>query len=191
VIPRLEPHWHPLRNAVREVSEANVREWLAEPGSLTQLLVGLCGAEFRVDVRRQGRDYPTPSEARALGLRGRRFCLVREVHLLCGRHPWVFARTVMPYGTLTGRQRRLGRLGTRPLGALLFADPAMEREPPEVGALQPGTSLFHHAVGGLQAERPVWGRRSVYYLGGKPLLVSEFFLPGIPPRDPFRRGNAG
>jgi chorismate lyase len=52
---------------------------------------------------------------------------LREVYLLCDGVPWVYARTAIPRETLTGRHRRLAYLKTRPLGAMLFADPGMAR----------------------------------------------------------------
>ena len=32
---------------------------------------------------------------------------------------------------------------------------------------------------GLEADDTVWGRRSVFRVGGRPLLVSEYFLPAL------------
>ena len=106
--------------------------------------------------------------------------LIREVQLLCGETPWVFARTVIPVRTLTGAQRRLAWLGSRPLGAYLFADPAMQRGPVELVCIRPGAEMYQAAVKSL-ADHPgsLWGRRSLFRLAGKPLLVCEMFLPAI------------
>jgi chorismate--pyruvate lyase len=90
----------------------------------------------------------------------------------------VFARTVIPVRTLRGRQRRLARLGTRPLGAALFADPHLKRGEVEIARLAPGDGIYEHAAVQGAADG-VWGRRSVFTLKGKPLLVSEFFLPAL------------
>jgi len=112
--------------------------------------------------------------------------LIREVELLCSGKPCVFARTVIPVSTRRGKQRRLTRLGSRPLGAFLFADPTMRRGPVEISRMDRQHDLFRRATAGLQ--RPpaeIWGRRSVFYLGGKPLLVSEIFL--APPAACMRR----
>jgi chorismate--pyruvate lyase len=105
---------------------------------------------------------------------------LREVQLLCGGVPWVFARTIIPYKTQTGRERRLAHLGNRPLGAVLFADKTMRRGPVEVACLQKGDAMYDQATRSL-SPRPasIWGRRSVFYLHDKPLLVSEVFLPRI------------
>ena len=68
-------------------------------------------------------------EARALGLRLGAWAWIREVQLLGDGQPWVFARTLIPADTLRGRGRRLTRLGTRPLGEVLFTDPGVRRGP--------------------------------------------------------------
>lgn len=159
---------------------AALRDWLLDTGSLTRRVKQACAGRFRVQVEMQGWARPRLDEYRALGLRLGRIALIREVHLLCDERPWVFARTIIPVTTLRGRQRRLAHLGNRPLGAVLFADPRMQRGPVEVVRVPPGSALFAAAVLGLK-RRPaeIWGRRSMFRLDGKPLLVSEFFLPGL------------
>lgn len=158
-----------------------LRDWLLDTGSLTRRVRQACSGRFRVQVEFQGWGRPRLDESLALRLRQPLRALIREVHLLCDGRPWVFARTVIPISTLRGRERRLAHLGERPLGAVLFADPHMTRGPVEVACVRPGQSLYVAAVQGLK-RRPteIWGRRSVFRLGGKPLLVSEFFLMNTP-----------
>lgn len=172
--------WRTGKQLSRTAPTAALRDWLLDTGSLTRRVQQACGGRFRVQVEMQGWARPRLDEYRALGLRIGRIALIREVHLLCDERPWVFARTVIPVTTLRGRQRRLAHLGSRPLGAVLFADPHMQRGPVQVARIARGSALFTAAVQGLQ-RRPeeVWGRRSVFRLGGKPLLVSEFFLPAV------------
>lgn len=154
--------------------------WLRDTASLTQRLIDACAGEFRVQLLRQVWERPRPEEARALGLRPRGHGIVREVHLLCGGRPWVYARTVLPRTTLTGAERRLAHLKSRSLGAVLFADPTMQRGRTEIVRLRPADGLYRRATRGLASPpTEVWGRRTVFRLRGKPLLVSEFFLPGI------------
>lgn len=120
------------------------------------------------------------SEARTLARPLQELALVRQVWLLCAGHPWVFARTVIPLPSLRGGLRRLALLGSRPLGTVLFADPRMERRPLEVARLTPRHRLYHMATAPGAANIPaIWGRRSVFRLQDKPLLVSEFFLPSL------------
>ena len=74
----------------------------------------------------------------------------------------------------------MARLGNRPLGAFLFADPGMQRGPVELACIRKGQAMFSEASLGLnQKPAEVWGRRSVFRVGGKPLLVAELFLPAV------------
>lgn len=173
--------WLEGRQLPHDRPDAGLRDWLLDTGSLTRRVQRACAGRFRVRVEFQGWGRPRLDECLALHLRQPRRALIREVHLLCDDRPWVFARTVIPISTLRGRERRLAHLGERPLGAVLFADPHMTRGPVEVACVRPGQALYTAAVQGLR-QRPaeIWGRRSVFRLGGKPLLVSEFFLTGPP-----------
>jgi len=173
--------WREGRQLSRATPTESLRDWLLHTGSLTRRVQQACAGRFRVRVEMQGWARPRLDEYRALGLRWGRIALIREVHLLCDEQPWVFARTIIPVSTLRGRERRLAHLGSRPLGAVLFADPHMQRGPVEVACIRPGSKLFATAVKGLK-RRPaeIWGRRSVFRLGGKPLLVSEIFLLPVP-----------
>jgi chorismate--pyruvate lyase len=176
-----EPVWRSSRRLLRTQVPAGWWEWLLDPASLTQRLQRACEGRFSVEVIRQCWDKPLHNEARAMGLLESRRALIREVYLHCDGRPWVFARTVIPHTTLTGRERRLMHLGNKPLGAVLFAEPRMQRGEVELACIHPGQRLFRVATQ-RQQQNPVeiWGRRSVFRLHDKPLLVSEIFLPGIP-----------
>jgi chorismate lyase len=179
---RAEPAWHvATRLHCRDVPETVLR-WLLDPASLTRRIQAACGGAFRVEVLAQCWAQPQHNEARVLGMRSGSWGFVREVHLLCEDRPWVFARTVIPRATLTGSRRRLTRLKSRPLGAVLFADPSMQRGPVEIARITPCDKLYPAATLHLGRQpETIWGRRSLFTLGGAPLLVSEIFLPGIPP----------
>jgi len=179
---RTEPDWHVAARLYRREVPEPVLRWLLDPASLTRRIQATCQGKFRVEVLFQGWARPQHNELRELDMRQGSTGFVREVHLLCDEHPWVFARTVIPRTTLTGPRRCLTRLKSRPLGAVLFADPSMQRGPVEIAQLTPCDKLYPAAIQHLpQHPEKIWGRRSLFTLGGKPLLVSEIFLPGIPP----------
>lgn len=177
-----EPSWVPAHRVDAHYPDAETRSWLSDESSLTRRLQRLCGGDgFRVEVLRQGRETPMVNEAQSLGMPLRRLAWVREVCLCCGDTPWVFARTVIPLSTLTGSRAHLARLGNRPLGAVLFADPTMSREPMEVTRLARPDRVFPYFDGQPWGQQPIRGRRSRFCLDGLPLLVSEYFLPPFPP----------
>lgn len=115
----------------------------------------------------------------ALSIPSRTLALVREVILYGDGQPWVYARSIIPLSTLSGRLRKLCKLDNRPLGALLFSDPGMTRGPMQVACLTADNNVFPEKL--KHISQPMWGRRSVFKLDAKPLLVSEIFLPGFMP----------
>lgn len=175
-----EPQWQPSPRVIVADIPAHIACWLFDSASLTSRIVAACDHRFRVEVISQSWQRPFNNEARRLGMRRKRVALIREVFLYCGDMPWVYARTVIPRRTLSGRESYLANLGARPLGAMLFADPSMQRDPLEIARLTPQQGLYQQATARLPATTsPVWGRRSVFYLNHKPLLVNEIFLPSI------------
>ena len=169
--------WRTRKQCLNHSVPDAVADLLYDSASLTARLIRKCAGRFHVEVLSERRITVTPDEMRALRLPFRRRALVREVLLRCDRQAWVYARTVIPLHSLQGPLRRLTRLGNRPLGAVLFADPGMRREEMEVTRVSPD----HACYSGLRhgGEEVVWGRRSVFRINRRPLLVSEFFLPAI------------
>jgi len=159
-----------------------VQKWLRDEGSLTRRVMQACGdSAFRVRLLHQGWGSPLYSEARALKLRRGHATLIREVELICGDCPWVFARTLIPATSLVGSARRLTQLGEKPLGAVLFSDRKVRRGMTQMARLQPRHPLFIAATGHLdQLPDELWGRRTIFHLAGRPILVNEIFLPDIP-----------
>ena len=173
---KLNQHWYQRRQLFACRIPAGVRSWLFDSSSLTARLTRLCPGKFRVVLLSQAVMRPTLDEIKALDLASGDSALIREVHLCCVGKPVVYARTVIPLSTLTGAQRSYGNLGNRPLGAMLFADRTMKREEVMVSRLMPGDALYSKT--GI-AKQAVWGRRSVFRVGRKPLLVSEYYLPAL------------
>ncbi|RLJ18166.1 chorismate lyase [bacterium endosymbiont of Escarpia laminata] len=177
----LEPSWSGWRQLRFSSVPKGVLSWLRDEGSLTRRVIQACAGDFRVRVLHQGWGTPLYSEGQVLRLRRGETTLVREVELLCDETPWVFARTLIPATSLKGPARRLTLLGNKPLGAVLFSDPQVRRGITQVARLQPRHPLFAAATSHL-AHPPVelWGRRTLFYIAGRPLLVNEIFLPDIP-----------
>lgn len=177
-----EPVWRTGYRLNRAQLPEQWRDWLLDRSSLTLRLQHACEGCFRVEVVSQRMEPPMLSEARALGRPPQELALVRQVRLHCDDEPWVFARTIIPLPSLRRGLRQLALLGTRPLGAVLFADPTMRRAEVEVARVGQGKRLYHRAMSGSSSSTTpteIWGRRSLFTLRGQPLLVSEFFLPTL------------
>ena len=157
---------------------AGYRRWLIDRGSLTDRVRERYPA-VRVELLFQGARCATLDERFIAGERGRRV-FVREVFLSCGRARVVFAHSVTRVASLRGAWRGLVGLGTRPLGAALFADPRVRRRPLHFRRLGPRDELHARACAATGKRLPaLWARRSLFLLGKSPILVTEIFLPGI------------
>lgn len=157
-----------------------LRAELLEPGSLTRRVRKACPGAFEIVPVAQGKGRPTAEEGRHLDLRTRASALIREVHLCCREQPLVFARSVIPWRCLTGRWRRIARLGAKPLGEALFADGRVTRSHMEIFRARVGDRIHDRVVrAGGDPGDTVWGRRSVFHLPAGPILVAELFLPAF------------
>jgi len=177
---KAEASWKPYSRLNQPDLSQLQLSWLLDASSLTQRLILASGGKFQVEVISEQWIKPMLSERNLLGMSHNMFARVRHVRLLCKGKPCVFARTVIPYGTLQGPVRRLLMLGNKSLGAVLFSDRSMQRGEIEIASISKNNNLYSQAMQGLkQAVSHVCGRRSVFYLSGKPLLVNEIFLPAI------------
>lgn len=156
----------------------SLRDWLLDPGSLTARLK--ChGQQFRVQVLGQCIQACDASEANDDVIVGEQV-LVREVLLYCDDIPQVFARSLLPLRSLTGAQQQLAHLGTQSLGQVLFNHPDLQRKKIEVASFNQASSVANlvNYLALQTTQQPLWGRRSVFVLDAKPLMVAEIFLPG-------------
>lgn len=174
-----QPTWHTALALHVNNAPAIVRPWLIDKQSLTARLRCACPSAFRVVLLEEQWSAIPLSEQRALACVGTDYAYVRTVRLCCGDTPWVYARTVIPQHSLRGRLYGLTRLGNKPLGAVLFAEPTMRRGIIEIARITPDTLMYTDAINDRQltTHSALWGRRSVFTLFGKQLLVNEIFLP--------------
>jgi chorismate--pyruvate lyase len=141
------------------------KDWLEDPGSLTQILMRKSNNQFEVEViderwltiecaeLRKEFGPVAPEQkfwSRKVVLRGRGI-------------PWVMAHTLLPAHSLESPLREVMKLDSKPLGAYLFGHSELVRTGMDV------TPFLDEC----------WGRRSLFFLFGKPVMVAEFFLPEI------------
>lgn len=163
------------RPFLRNTPPSALLPWLLDSGSLTARLQQHSQGDFAVRLLRQYWGVPRRDEAEQLGLCQRQVALIREVILQGKQQPWVFARSILPDSSLTGQLRHLRWLDNRPLGALLFRYPHLQRHPIQVARFTSASTMgaeFH-------AADCLWGRRSTFFIDDKPLLVAEVFLPAF------------
>ena len=174
------PLWQARHQLIGDHMPSELRSWLFEPGSLTRRLRGLCPDHFSLTLLGSERARPLHDERRTLGLATGRSALIRQVYLRCRERYLVFARSVIPAASLRGANRRLAWLGERPLAGVLFGPVAAERGVLEVACLTVGHPLYTLATRQADSHPPVlWARRSLFYPGRKPVLVTEVFFPEL------------
>jgi len=159
--------------------DAGLSPWLRDRGSLTQRIRERC-THFAVRNVRSGLARIAYDESALLGLGPQQLAYSREVFLLADDRPVVFAHSACAALDLRGAWSALRALGNRPLGALLFALPQVQRQPLHFRALR-GTHPLHQRAATVLEVSParLWARRSLFYLHDAPLLVTEVFLPEI------------
>ncbi len=163
ILHPLAPVWSARNNHPPFSLPPAWRSWLFDAGSLTARLKALKSDQFRVQVLNQYYAAPTRIEQSEMRLSGNQKVWVREVILFLDNTPVVYARTAIPMQTLCGNEKRLLHLGNSSLGSYLFRQPHLKR-----GNLK----VSHCQANNLDLT---WARRSVFYLGKKPLMVSEAF----------------
>lgn len=145
--------------------DPNWLKWLLDLDSLTQLLIAESEGEFSVDLVEEKWCCIESANIRKY------FGPVSESHrfwsrkvILKGRQtPWVMAHTLVPEHSLHGPMEEVRRLNIKPLGEYLFSQPDLYRSSLEI----------------TEFEASCWGRRSLFFLSAKPIMVAEFFLPAL------------
>jgi chorismate--pyruvate lyase len=153
-----------------------LRDWLLDPLSLTARLKRHC-QHFRVQVLGQSISRCSEQEATD-DINAGEQVLIREVLLFCDDKPQVFARSLLPLRSLTGAEQQLAQLGNQSLGQVLFNNPELIRKGIEISSFDQQSSvakLAKHCQ--LPVTTELWGRRSIFVLHNKPLMVAEVFLP--------------
>jgi chorismate--pyruvate lyase len=155
------------------------RPWLAWRGSLTWRITARA-RDFRVEVIRQGRHFPNADEYAMLGQPAHRRALVREVVLHANGSPVVLAHSIAAWRDHSGVWRGLRGLGNRPLAEALFADPLVTREALQFVRLDSRHPLWRRARSVFRRDFPsLVARRSRFFKHGRPLIVTEVFLPAL------------
>lgn len=162
------------------LASGRLHGWLTDTGSLTTRIVARCG-KFRVQVLSQALQVPHRDEAAVLGLRAGERAWVREVLLLADGVPCVYARSIVSRSDLRSAWPMFAGVGSRSLGAVLFADPRVRRGALVARRIDARDARYHRVQSVHASVLPValWARRSAFMRHGAPLIVCEIFLPGI------------
>ena len=136
----------------------HIVNWLLDDQSLTAKLRNKY-SDFKVSVISQKQAKPYGCELKLLGVKSNITFIVREVELIGSGKPVVIARSLIP---LTEDTNEILKIGTKPLGEMLFNDPEVKRGHLEIGSTNNS-----------------WARRSTFKIKKTKLLVSEIFLESL------------
>jgi chorismate lyase len=172
---RLRSSWNRVGSGEIHRAPRKWQPWLSDTGSLTQKIESAIGQKLEVRVLRDCPQSLNSDESRYFHFKIRR-CRVREVLLCANNIPVVMAHSVIPTLSSSGSNHSVLRLGTKPLGAVLFAKTRryLKAKPPRDIALWKRCSKNYSGL-----SSPLWARRTLYQLKGHPILVNEIFLPAL------------
>lgn len=158
----------------------HLRPWLTDAGSLTARLQACC-RQLTVQVIHEGWGNIDPDRATDMQPSFGAPSWNRLVILRADGVPVVLAHSITDAHHIHGVWHELPTLGNRPLGALLFAAPDVQRSPLSVARLPDEHPLvgWARAVTGGSTEDALWARRSVFRRASAPLQVTEVFLPAM------------
>ena len=185
----LAGQWQSPKDKNLPLLSALLKDWLLDEGSLTARLKGHC-QHFQVKVIGEQEQLCSAKEA-CPQIKAGEAVLVREVLLYCDGVAQVFARSLLPLASLTGKEQALAHLGEQPLGQVLFNNPSLQRQGLELSAFAHDSSVAILAAKlaskladnsspskvAVMPKQELWGRRSIFMLENKPLMVAEVFLP--------------
>lgn len=155
---------------------AGLVEWLTAPESLVGRLRAVAADDVRLRVVHQGLTTLAADYRALLGVDTEN-CFEREIELLVGATPWVYAKTLVPDTTLN-TWPWLAELGDSPIGEVLGAFPGVDRGPftyAELAAVHPLCARAQRARAPADRET-LTARRSVFSVRGHALLVQEVLL---------------
>lgn len=170
------PNWHSDSTMIPD----SLIDWVLDAGSFTKRLEHYGQTSPLVQVLYQGWQFPCLEERIVLGISPRVYALIREVLIYSKGVVCMFARTVFPMTTVTGKEQQFLYLKNRSLGSVLFNDPQIERGGFEFACIQSGMAWYEQVKAHVpSSSNELWARRSFFYIKNKPLLLAEMFLPAL------------
>ena len=153
--------WITYKKMELTIKSNTVKSWLSENGPITRRIIK--NHDFSMAVLKDEFSSTNMEEKNFLGFFEDVSIKVREVILYADRSPIVFARSLIPDITIRDGLKRLGNIGEKPLGDILFEKELFQRTDMVFGKFQNEKKVF-------------WGRKARYTVNQKPLSVMEVFL---------------
>lgn len=172
--------WHKDIFLLNPLPPKSVIEWLSGPQILSAAL-GKVYKEVGLKLLSEGPEAIMVTEQEALSKLApvQADYFVRSVFLLGDTVPVIFARTVIPASTYAQYKENFASLGNQFIGMrLLHNKENVMRSEFEYAALSAQDPLYQETARfGVQEQAHTrWARRSLFWIEGLPLLITELFL---------------
>ena len=175
-------HWHPERLCQRLSLSALEKQALLEKGSLTAKFKQQCPS-LKVQVLSEDWQRPLQYEQEALQLAPHQKAWVRTVLLTCQGKPLLYARTLIPNMQPGNPWFALKKLGTQPLGEVLFSLKQAKRSTFQLHKSPVNwpflaDTLSQETTSHQQVSKLITlpARYSTFTQKGSPLLLTEAFF---------------
>tara|TARA_B100001758_G_C18391882_1_gene603425 strand:- start:997 stop:1494 length:498 start_codon:yes stop_codon:yes gene_type:complete len=137
-----------------------IKSWLLEEGPITSRIKS--NETFKLNLLKERIEKVEQIEMDFLG-KNLGQIKIREVILFGDEEPRVFARSLIPVKTIDQGLSKLGELGTKPLGDILFEKEIFKKIDIVFAKFENSKNIF-------------WGRKTKYLVKTLPLSVMEVFL---------------
>ena len=152
--------WITYKEMINQVKNDSIKSWLSESGPITKRISA--NENFELNLLREEIDEVDETEKKYLG-NSIGDIKVREVLLLGNKVPKVYAKSLIPVKTIKKGFSKLGSLGTKPLGDILFEKNIFNKIDVMYSSFVHEDSIF-------------WGRKTKYLVKNLPFSVMEIFL---------------
>ena len=152
--------WMTYKEMINQVKNDSIKSWLSESGPITKRISA--NENFELNLLREEIDEVDETEKKYLG-NSIGDIKVREVLLLGDKVPKVYAKSLIPVKTIKKGFSKLGSLGTKPLGDILFEKNIFNKIDVMYSSFVHEDSIF-------------WGRKTKYLVKNLPFSVMEIFL---------------
>jgi len=153
------------------------KHWLMDTYVLTSGLNAIQNADCQLGVIDETLNLLSDEEMMAFIDQNTHTAWIRQIYHLVDDTPVIYARTVAPRVTFEQNQEALLSLKTRPIGeTMLYGKKNVKRSPFFYRQIHHHEPCYQRAFTTPDHPKTLWGRRSLFYISGDPLLITEVFM---------------
>ena len=152
--------WKNFESVESKILNNEIRSWLLEKGPITKRIKK--NGTFKLHLIQDKLSFVKQEDKDFIDCKSNEIKL-REVILFCENEPIVFAQTIIPFETISNGFKKLGNLGNKPLGDILFEKNIFTKDKVVYALFKNESGIY-------------WGRKAKYLVKGFKFSVMEVFL---------------